>query len=47
MSAKQEKKLRKMYKKDLSIKTKDVFTYFMKQRPWYIPKKLWVYWLTK
>ncbi len=46
MSEKQEKKLRKMYKKDLGIKTKDVFNY-LKQKPWYIPKKLWLYWLTK
>lgn len=47
MSAKQEKKLRKIYRKDLSVKMKDVFEYFVKQKPWYIPKKLWLYWITK
>ncbi len=47
MSDKQSKKLRKLYRKDLSIKTTDVFKYFLSKKPKYIPTKLWVYWLSK
>ena len=47
MSQKQDKKLRQLYTRDLSVKTREVFKYFVQKKPWYIPKKLWVYWLIK
>ncbi len=47
MNSKQLKKLRQIYRKDLKVKYKEVLNHFIKLKPWYIPKKLWIYWLTK
>jgi len=47
MNGKQTKKIRKLYNKDLKIKYKNVLNHFINNKPWYIPKFLWLYWLKK
>ena len=47
MNGVQSKKLRQLFKRDLSVKSKEVFKYFVQKKPWYIPKKLWISWILK
>lgn len=45
MNNSQAKKIRRLYNKDFAVKYKEVFNYLQTKKPWYIPKKLWIYWI--
>ena len=47
MNNKSVKKLRQFYKRDLRVGEQKMFDFFFSKKPWYIPKKVWAYWITK
>ncbi len=47
MNGRTSKKIRQMYQREFRCKSSDVYKYFISIKPFYIPKKLWIYWLNK